>query len=106
MRQRKCYVPIFLFIYTQRLVGEKSTERPSSDSESYCSDSAVPSSSLGTEPAGCQLKKKKQKTVNPAHGKKKMCENLLQQKIHPQLLKKIRTKHKQIQKYGTLIAGI
>ena len=39
-------------------------------------------------------------------GKKKMCENLLQQKIHPQLLKKIRTKHKQIQKYGTLIAGI
>ena len=35
-----------------------------------------------------------------------MCENLLQQKIHPQLLKKIRTKHKQIQKYGTLIAGI
>ena len=104
MRQRKRYVPIFLFTYTQRLVGEKSTKRPSSDSESDCSDSAVPSSSLGTEPAGCQLKKKK--SVNPEHGKKKCCENLSEQKIHPQLLKKIRTKHKQIQKYGNLTAGI
>lgn len=46
------------------LVGEKSTERPSSDGESDCSDSAVPWHRAGRLPV------KKKKSVNPEHGKK------------------------------------